>query len=434
MVRTTALRRSACGTVLVMTVAVTVVASAGIAHAATARYASPHGVASATCSKTEPCDLVTAINDAPSHSTVVIEAGSYDKAQPLTTELADSSGLFLDIHGPTSGPAAVIYTAAQRGFNLNDSSLSYVTVLSSASNTAVFDDGQTISHVVVVASGHTACAAYGSLTDSLCVATGAGGTAIELATAGLAPGSTNTVALRGVTAEATSATGYGLSVEAGAYETLNVTATNDIFHGGLTDVNVNTSADSPTAFANLTLSHSDYLTTQDTEGGSATAGSATITADATDITKTAPTFRNAAAGDYRERASSVTVNAGASDPAGDVDVSGQPRTAGGSPDIGAYEYLPTPTVGKLVITAAGEHTAHLTVPVNAEGLPTKITLTVRSGKRHRVFTTAAGSAPTKKIIKLKLHGLHRHTRYRLRATVTSSGGRALSSTRTLRTH
>ncbi len=62
-----------------------------------------------------------------------------------------------------------------------------------------------------------------------------------------------------------------------------------------------------------------------------------INVDATDQ-HTAPVLVNPAAGNFRERATSSTINAGVTSPAnGKFDLAGDPRTVGGKTDIGAYE-------------------------------------------------------------------------------------------------
>jgi hypothetical protein len=60
--------------------------------------------------------------------------------------------------------------------------------------------------------------------------------------------------------------------------------------------------------------------------------------------QSAPIFRDAAAGDLRPAAGSPTIDAGTADALlGGVDPAGCPRTLGGAPDIGAYEFADAST-------------------------------------------------------------------------------------------
>jgi hypothetical protein len=64
-----------------------------------------------------------------------------------------------------------------------------------------------------------------------------------------------------------------------------------------------------------------------------------------------PQFVDAVNGDYREGAGSPTIDAGAVDQLGALDLGGNPRILGVAPDIGAYEFVPPapppPPVGEI---------------------------------------------------------------------------------------
>jgi hypothetical protein len=76
-------------------------------------------------------------------------------------------------------------------------------------------------------------------------------------------------------------------------------------------------------------------------------GEATIS-DAGGNQTAAPLFVDAAAGDYREAAGSPTIDAGIADRSGPLDLAGNPRVLGATPDIGAFEFIPP-----VAKTAAG---------------------------------------------------------------------------------
>src|SRR5580698_8154812 len=65
------------------------------------RYASPTGTDNVSCTPATPCDILTAIEQAPAASTVVIESGTYYKSAPLGSEISDGSR-HLTIEGPAT--------------------------------------------------------------------------------------------------------------------------------------------------------------------------------------------------------------------------------------------------------------------------------------------------------------------------------------------
>ena len=84
----------------------------------------------------------------------------------------------------------------------------------------------------------------------------------------------------------------------------------------------------------------------------------------------APTFVNAAAGDYRQAAGSVTIDAGLNEPLnGSFDFEGDPRRIGPT-DIGADEYVPAPLVVTGPATGIGTQSATLIGSVTANAVPT----------------------------------------------------------------
>jgi hypothetical protein len=100
--------------------------------------------------------------------------------------------------------------------------------------------------------------------------------------------------------------------------------------------------------ATVDIDFSNFRSIYQSPGGTLTAGQNNQT--------TAPTFVDAAGGDYREAGGSVTIDAGTADALGPRDLGGNIRTMGAGPDIGAFELVTKPTATTLAasaITSAG---------------------------------------------------------------------------------
>lgn len=417
---------AAAGVAGLVAIGVTPLATAASAAGSAARYASPHGSGS-SCSKSDPCSLTTAVNSAPAGASVILTRGSYgSEATPIATTLQGASGL--DIQGQTGGAMPAIYSSAHRGVVLDGGTLSELQIHFAGSTDAVVADNADVNHVIVDASGTAeACQVNGgSLSDSLCTADD-GAAAGTYVLGGNGPVSVTTE-FRNVTAEATGSDGVGLDIAAATQATSTATATNDIAQGGAADVKAE-ALDAGTSQATVTLSHSDFATTVD--GGVKTQD--TIHTDSTDISA-APHFTNAGHGDYEETASSLTVDAGAKAPKHDTDLLGEPRTLGKAPDIGAYELLVKPKFGHVHVKKVSAHTAHLSVAVNPEGLPTTVKATAKSGSAHAHSPSKpAGDASHSATIHLTLHHLHSHRAYHVHVEAKNNGGKATSATVVLHT-
>jgi hypothetical protein len=384
------------------------------------RYASVTGGGLA-CSPALPCGLLDAVNDAPAGSEVVIEPGSYTVLQQLTDE--GHSGMY--IHGKNGAARPVIHTATG-GFGLDASSLSNVEVDTTGGGSGITVAGGTVSHVVVRASADdaAACVIFFSITDSLCVASGLGGNALAIRSSSAIPGTID-VAIRGVTAIGTQSDAAGLAVDAGEATSINVTATDDIIHGGFVDVGAQ--ADGTTDTAVVTLRHSDYTTTRANSTG------ATITGNATDTAK-APVFVDAPHGNYHEAATSPTINKGSAAPANDTDAAGRPRTIGSAPDMGAYEYLQAPAVAHLTKHHVTHHAATFRTRVNAEGLTTRVRFVARQGHHTlRSAWTSAHNSRAQRTVTLRIGGLRSATKCVVRLVASNAGGITTSKALTFRT-
>jgi hypothetical protein len=97
--------------------------SSATAKTPVVRYASPSGTQSAKCLKSAPCDIVTAINNAPAGADVVVTPGTYGKSSPISAHLANTR---LTIHGETGHPLPVINTSAQVAINLDAGRISHL--------------------------------------------------------------------------------------------------------------------------------------------------------------------------------------------------------------------------------------------------------------------------------------------------------------------
>jgi hypothetical protein len=405
-----------------------VAGAAQSAHAATPppRYASPSGIATGTCPKPAPCTIATAINDAPADSTVVIEPGHYGTAAaPLTDTFTDENGA-IHVHGTDLAHPPVIYSqTAHYGFEFNNaSSLSDVEIHNTGTRAAIFITAGTADHVRAFTSGGEfgACSVFVSLTDSLCVATGDFLPAFDIY-----EGGDLTTTLRGVTAVSTGMGGAGLVDEAVSASTVTINATNSIFSGRGADISEYATVAGATASVKLT--NSNYST----YSSNGSAGIERLTAGAGDISAP-PKFVDPANGDYREKASSPTVNAGAKDAAGGTDVVGNPRGLGPAPDMGAYELVQKPSTAGLKATSNAAHAVTMTVNVNPQGLATTVRLIATHG--HTTVTSSVvsvGHGRAGKAVRLRLKGLTANTTYRIHAVAHNLGGSTNSRSRTITT-
>jgi hypothetical protein len=411
------------------------VGAAGSAGAttSTARWASPTGVASAACPKSAPCDIVTAINDAPAKSEVVVEPGTYGAPTALTTTLVDTNG-DLDIHGLAGKPAPLIVSVGSgtfggffitHGSHLSDLRVDYSGTPSSQYGVAVYLNSGSADHLAVLATtgfGNIACDVTTSLTDSTCVDTAPNGDAVSPT----ALGDINLV-LKGVTAEATGIGAAGIDLGGTPAPHLYVTVTNSIIHGAAADLAEATPQSGQ--LERITIAHSDYKTAYPTSPGtgeSFVVGVGNVSA--------APKFVNAAGRNFAERPTSPTVNNGAADSGHDTDLAGNPRTLGSAPDMGAYELPQRATVAKPKVSRKKSTSATLTVSANPEGLATTIRFFAVHGHDTISSATAkAGAGLTSRSVRLVVHGLRKHTKYSIYAVAKNSAGTTKSAKVTVTT-
>lgn len=302
------------------------------AHAATVRYAAPGGTGT-TCSASAPCGLDVAVNLASTGDEVVVASGTY----PLAVSLARNVG-GLYVHGVPGQPRPVLQSSAGRavdiGQNGRGTHLADLSIVHTGSEYGlnVFAKDTLVERVTVHSLGAVACSPgiSGTLRDSLCVTTAAGGIAIDDSWAG----DVGQLNLRNVTAVATGAASYGIRADASGGNTgLVIDARNVIASGTAADVRSTRTGDRSVSVVSLRSSNFD--TVQALAGGSVSAPTANGNQSA------APVFLDGIW--FRQARTSPTVDKGTTyDDLGAVDLDGDARVTGSAPDIGADELDVTP--------------------------------------------------------------------------------------------
>jgi hypothetical protein len=304
------------------------------------RYTAPAG-AGEVCSKEVPCSLKQAIVKAKAGDEVIVNPGTYTVSDPLQTPEGVAN---ISIHGEPGGPMPVIaaststtYTVEFRGAGGRLSYLALADTAPSLARGVECRAGGLVERVMISVSSERALGLVQvegcEVRDSLILADGSKSQAI-LAT-GSKSGSSGV--LRNVTALATGPETSGITSsfsytgEPGAF-TLN--ARNVIASGDGEDLH---SAGGAFGVGHFLISNSNFESTR-LEPGSTVEGNSNQTA--------APIFVNAAGGNYREAPGSPTIDAGAVDQLGPLDLDGNPRTLGAAPDIGAYEF-PSPAIAPV---------------------------------------------------------------------------------------
>jgi hypothetical protein len=395
---------------------------------ATVFYVSPTGTGT-TCSAAAPCGLRTGLSTATPGSSVQLGPGSYRTPATAFTQALNDGGDAVYIHGEAGEPAPVIYSKAPNALGLSpESRLSHVVVVSAGSGYGLSALGATVDHVEVwvSAAGAIACSVQGTISDSICSSSGNGGVAMSYSNDAASPVTSNAVVV-GVTALATGAGGIGIHLTAGHHVTYQVTATNTITVG--TKYGVEAEATTASSYAIVKLDHCDAGQLR------ATFPQGTATISSTNNVDDPPVFVDPAAGDYRVKKSSPTVDAGADVAGGDTDLAGNPRVLGSAPDIGAFELPEKPDVKKFKVGKVTKHAARFSIKVNPEGLATKTSLVVRKpGKNLTPKPVRAGHGRTFGVVRLAVHGLKHDTKYQVVAKATNSAGQAVSASKSLHTH
>jgi hypothetical protein len=304
---------------------------AGAAGAsASVRYASPGGEGGSPCNPT-PCSLVTAVLGAEDGDRVVLADGAYETAANLILSKA------IEVGGAPGAFPTVVFSGAHSAVVVNGAADLHDVRVALAEETMAYaldQRGGTVERVLADGSNGAACSIMGgTLRDTAC----SGFTAVAAGE----PGKFSAT-LRNVTAAP-------LLIGAFGGASLSATVVNTIAQPGYSagsspsglviDVG-------PGSSATVALANSNYNSV-DTSPSAGTEFS--FTPPGTNGNQTAePRFFDGPAGDFRELATSPTVDAGLAEPLlGPLDVAGAPRSQpaciGGNPvpDIGAYEFTPS---------------------------------------------------------------------------------------------
>ena len=284
------------------------------------RWASAEStLGSGTCGATSPCGIEYAVEGAAAGDEVVVAPGTYDLTRSLYPTVP------IDVHGVAGQPRPHLIGYAS-------------TALLS------FKSGGSLRHLALegTGSGQDALTLRGGLAEDLLLrsATGdgakvdgtAGGTVLRDSVvqafgggSGLAglkirnSGAGGDATLVNVTVMATGALSSGIRCELSGGQARLVNA---IVRGVIADVDASLGGSNCSAWS----SNFRPLLSPGVIAGSGNQ-------------QASPRLVDAAGGDFRPLADSPTVNAGSADPLlGVSDPAGCPRTLGGSPDIGAYEY------------------------------------------------------------------------------------------------
>ena len=313
----------------------TVPANAGTVPATSATpaatyYASPSATASSPCSQASPCRLDHAVAAAHAGDVVVVLPGTYS----VTYEV--STGQAITIEGQPGQPMPSLIGAASLG-----------------RDTVTVSGGATVSNLDIETAsqpqGHNlaALSITGGVGENLVLGAGPGDTEGEaLQVNDSSTGTVVRTVLATSEAKGGSVVSFGDGPQSGNASVYNLTAigtgdnkstiSGDLDHGTVL-VKDSILMGSPTTFAAddssdqpMQVQSSDIQSPGEHDyvdgGGNITAS---------------PVFVDAAGGNFREAASSPTIDAGSPDPnLSATDLDGSPRVLGSAPDMGAYEFVP----------------------------------------------------------------------------------------------
>jgi hypothetical protein len=331
------------------------VAVAAIPSAASAaqRYASPAG-AGAGCTSDNPCSLTSAIKIAGLDDEVILNPGNY----PLTETIQDSARITIRGVAGQPRPRLLFSGANQQGLRLmNGSLLRDVEIDQAEAADTLTTSGARVDRVVLKGSDNTSCAIF--LKNALVRDT--------VVVSGMNPicaspdGPTNTSSLRNVTVIATKPASPAVNLYASGDVTFNLT--NVIAQGGPGGAALLVASDGLGGHGTMNATHSNFASVQKQ-------GFDIQFVDGGGNQHVAPTFVNAAAGDYRQAVGSVTIDSGLNEPLnGAFDVNGELRRIA-TTDIGAYEFVPVPMVVTGPALGISARAATLIGSVTANGVAT----------------------------------------------------------------
>jgi hypothetical protein len=403
-------RRSWVGLVTIMGAVACLAVGAPGASAAGQRYADPNG-SGYMCSADKPCNIVQAVNSAGSGDEVIVRPGLYGLADTL------SAPAHVTIHGVAGQPRPVVIFTSLHGVTLQSySTLRYMEIVESEPTvTALVGQNATVDQVVVKGSSAADCAVTlvnSTMLNSIVVARTTDGNAI---CSGASQGM-NLSSYRNVTAIAQN----GAAIEADASgPTANVIldVVNVIAKAGPVGAGLSARTESPGAYATLLVNNTNYFK-------SWTYGAGAKVTVGTGNQGTPPTFVNEATGDYRQKAGSVTIDAGVKDGLnGTLDVDGDPRNVG-PPDIGADEYVVAPTATTNPATAVTDVGATLAGSVDPKRAPTSYRFEYGTTTAYGKTTAPAdaGSGSGSVAVGAPVTGLAPATTYHYRVVASNAAG------------
>jgi hypothetical protein len=328
------------------------------------------GNTKAPCTEGEPCNLQKAVNEAQ-----VAGVGSSVVLMP-GPEFTPTSAVFLegiDVGGePGAARPTVVAPAGDEAFALRtDATLHDVDVVGGGASAVIAVGGGTVERAFVesTTAGDSACVLFDAVVnDSVCLAREALGVLMSGSTATYHSYLHNVDAIGAI---------IGIDIFAPLSPGLEnrLEATNTIAIGGSEFHDVAVSGDSGGAQALFV--NSDYATTEITGGSE----NLRITPAGTNGNiVTPPQFVDEAVADFRQLATSPTIDAGLTASAnGALDLDRNPRdltahptcdSRVGPPDIGAYEYVaPAPTCAPEQTQDAGKSAPPPPPPPPAPGVP-----------------------------------------------------------------
>ncbi len=374
---------------------VAAVLSVGAADAlASVRYASPFGTNEAPCTQALPCDVVTAINDAPANSNITLNPGTYGSPAPIATGLTDKSNE-LNIHGIAGESRPVIDTTAAVGISLSGAStLSAVDVedtstAAGAAAISVTAKPATISDVIGHVSGTSdiACSVEGLLTDSECWSQGTDGVAATVPVPALLTGGA-TATLRNDTVIASGTGGDAVQLNGQSLATVEMDLYNTIARGSAADILVQSSVQDTTGSVIVTAQDSSFATARQGVGG----GTFTIPSSSANGNQgAAPLFADAAEGNFHELSGSPTIGAGGDSALnGSTDLDGNPREVSGKTDIGAYQFVAGPSCAPGVASTRFATATRIQLACT-DPLGGVLTYAITGGPNHGTASVNAGT-------------------------------------------
>lgn len=316
--------------------------AAGAEASVVQRYVSVAGTGTA-CTSSEPCSLRYAAASSATGDEVIVAAGTYSATPPIV--VPDGSERVY-IHGDLAGPMprvdATVPDAPPIMFRDTGGRLSYIEVVNVADSgygASCLLEG-TLERVKLVAQGQDAIGLFQgpgcALRDSLVQAEGPG--AVALYTTDSETSEDEVTEDRNVTAVARGPNSIGVWLNflgVGPIFKMSLLLRNSIAEGERYDLYGTGSATLGNK-SQILASNSDFDSVGIPDPGRIEFK------DGGGNRNAPPLFVDAAHGDYREAEGSPTIDGGALQDVGRLDLAGGPRIVGRVPDMGAFEFVPSP--------------------------------------------------------------------------------------------